>query len=229
MRSTVVSVSKIGTCAALVLALVLPSQAWADTQPEPSEVSAEETASQILDEHLDLTVEDALRMTEDQNIEDATIEMVSTPEGEFEVEITRAGAKAMHIVCTGANSGGKALGRTHYSKGGGGAIFKTKIKCTGYGAATVRLREQGLLSFAAAKNAKDTANKTFKPRATSDYWQTITVNGKPKTYYTPKPGKNGGLGKGFWISTSTWYFTASGVTSTVGTETNLEFLTIEKG
>lgn len=228
MKSTVLSLSKIGTCLALVSSMMLPSQAWADTQRNISSDTAEETASKILDSQLDLTVEEALQLADEQNVEDATVDALKVTENEFEVQITRAGARAMHVICTGANTGGKALATPHYSKGAGGAIFKTNIKCTGYGATTVNLRGQGLLSFAPAKNANDTANKTFKSRATSDYWQTITVNGPAKTFYTPRPGKHGGVGKGFWINTSTWYFNAAGVTSSVGSETKVNFLNIVK-
>jgi len=167
-------------------------------------------------------------MTREQGLEVATADATKASGNEFEIQLTRAGARAMHVTCTGANTGGKALATPHYSKGAGGAIFKTNIKCTGYGAATVRLRGQGLLSFASAKNSNDTANKTFRSRATSDYWQTITVNGPAKTFYTPQENEHGGVGKGFWINTSTWYFNAAGVTSTVGSETKINFLSIVK-
>ena len=228
MKSSALSLSKIGVCTAIVFAMMLPTQASADTQPNSPEEAAEKQASDILDSQLDLTVEEALQMEANQGLEDATVEESKVTENGFEVQITRAGSRAMHVTCTGANSGGKALATPHYSKGAGGAIFKTNIKCTGYGAATVRMRGQGLLSFAPAKNANDTANKTFKSRATSDYWQTLTVNGPKKTFYTPKTGSTGGVGKGFWINTSTWYFHAAGVTSTVGSETKVNFLNIVK-
>lgn len=168
-------------------------------------------------------------MTGKQGLEGATVDAAKATGSEFGIQLTRAGARAMHVTCTGASTGGKALATPHYSKGAGGAIFKTSSKCTGYGAATVRLRGQGLLSFASAKNSNDTANKTFKSRAMSDYWQTITVSGPAKIFYTPQTGKHGGVGKGFGINTSTWYFNAAGVTSTVGSETKVNFLNIVKG
>ena len=228
LKSKTLSLSAIGSCAAIVVAMLVPSQAWAESQPAGPGSTADEVAARILDQQADLTVEDALQMSGKPSVESATIDATKAIGHEFEIHLTRAGARAMHVTCTGANKGGKALATPHYSKGAGRAIFKTNIKCTGYGASTVRLRGQGLLSFAPAKSSNDTANKTFKARATSDYWQTITVNGPSKTFYTPRTGKHGGVGKGFWINTSTWYFNANGVTSTVGSETKVHFLNIVK-
>lgn len=134
MKSSALSLSKIGVCTAIVFAMMLPTQASADTQPNSPEEAAEKQASDILDSQLDLTVEEALQMEANQGLEDATVEESKVTENGFEVQITRAGSRAMHVTCTGANSGGKALATPHYSKGAGGAIFKTNIKCTGYGA-----------------------------------------------------------------------------------------------
>jgi hypothetical protein len=99
----------------------------------------------------------------------------------------------------------------HNSKGAGGAIFKTVISCKGSGAASVTVRERGLLSFATSPKS------TLSPRARSDYSQTIVVNGASKTYYTPSGG-NGGHGKGYWVATSTWQIIAPGQ-GTVGSQT----------
>ena len=113
----------------------------------------------------------------------------------------------------------------HYSSGAGGAIYKTVLKCTGTGLASVNVRTQGLLTFAPSSSSTNT-NVTFSTRARSDQTQAITVNGGEVTYYTPKTGSNGGSGTGFWRNTSTWYFVVNGNYSTVGSQTKTIWKTI---
>jgi hypothetical protein len=106
----------------------------------------------------------------------------------------------------------------HLSNGAGGAIFKTYVRCIGSGAATVTVRQRGLLSFAA------TPTSTLGPRATSDYSQNYVVNGAEVPFYTPKEG-NAGHGSGYWVSTSTWQITVPGMGS-VGSDTTTTQRTI---
>lgn len=129
----------------------------------------------------------------------------------------RSSASGYAVVCKGTTSS-NAVRDPHYSKGAGGAIFKTVLKCTGTGLASVKVRTQGLLTFAPSASSTNT-NVTFSRRASSDQTQTITVNGAEKTYYTPKTGLNGGRGTGYWRATSTWYFVVDGKYSTVGSHT----------
>lgn len=199
-------------------------EALAATSKSSYESTVEKHAASVFDNQVDLTVEDAFRLP--SNSQPSKLDSELSSSETFQVKISRAGAKTAKIVCAGANTNGKAIDSPHYSKGAGGAIFKTRIQCSGYGATTVRVRAQGLLSFAAAKNADDTGQKKFKKRADSDYWQTINVNGPAVTFYTPQPGKHGGVGKGFWMATSTWYYHVAGVTSTVGSETQVKFRNI---
>lgn len=124
------------------------------------------------------------------------------------------------ITCTGMN--GTAVNNPHYSKGAGGAIYKTTIQCQGYGRTSVPVRVQGLLSFDPASSWNEVAG-TFYTRAKSDQVQWVSVNGPAKTFYTPKVGSNGGTGMGYWRATSTWYFDVDGRNSTVGSQTKTVF------
>lgn len=92
MKSSALSLSKIGVCTAIVFAMMLPTQASANTQPNSPEEAAEKQASDILDSQLDLTVEEALQMEANQGLEDATVEESKVTENRFEVQITRAGS-----------------------------------------------------------------------------------------------------------------------------------------
>lgn len=113
--------------------------------------------------------------------------------------------------CTGANQD------PHYSTGAGGVIYKTDISCKGYGVTQVNVRYQGGLTFAPSIGCS-TSNLAWRTRAQSDYYQWIGVTtiGAVKTFYAPRPGSHGGEGLGWWGTSSTWYFTHSGVRSTIG-------------
>lgn len=148
----------------------------------------------------------------------------ASDETTFSIPLERAGASGYSVVCSGTTSD-NAVRDPHYSSGAGGAIYKTVIKCTGTGLASVNVRTQGLLTFAPSSSSTNT-NVTFSQRATSDQTQNITVNGTEKTFYTPKTGSNGGRGTGFWRATSTWYFTVNGNYSTVGSQTKTVWKTI---
>ncbi|MHB1289867.1 hypothetical protein [Georgenia sp.] len=123
------------------------------------------------------------------------------------------------VTCTGV------VEYPHYSSGSGGAISKIRITCKGSGLASVNVRVQGLMLFAASPSSTYT-NVTFVTRATSDQTQSVTVNGAEKTFYLPKVGSSGGRGTGFWRATGTWYFDAPAGPSTVGSQTVTIFRTI---
>lgn len=97
----------------------------------------------------------------------------------------------------------------HYSRGAGGAIYKTGLKCSSAGVSkSVKVRLRGLLALRPASSSTATPGKQQK-RATSDQTVTVTANtGKWTTYYTPRTGSNGGTGKGFWIATTTGQITS---------------------
>jgi hypothetical protein len=115
------------------------------------------------------------------------------------------------VACTGQ------IQDPHFSTGAGGAIAKLNVKCTGTGASAVTVRTRGLLTFAASSSPSQT-KVTFGTRATSDYSQSVTVNGKEVTFYLPQPGSNGGRGTGFWRATFTWQITSL-PGATVGSDT----------
>lgn len=127
------------------------------------------------------------------------------------------------MTCTGSCK--NAVNDTHLSKPAGGAVFKTVLKCTGYGLDSVNVRTRGALTFAPSKSATNT-KVSFRERGTSDLSQKITVNGKAVTYYTPGVGKNGGRGTGFWRATATWQFMVGDKYSTVGSQTRTLWKTV---
>lgn len=104
----------------------------------------------------------------------------------------------------------------------GGAIFKTVITCTGTGAATVDVRVKGGLFLDYAESPTSNNGVTWIKRAESSQIQTIAVNGKSKTFYTPLKGGNGGYGRGFWSATATWQIVSPGE-GNVGSSTNVVF------
>lgn len=200
-----------GVAAALVF--IPSSTAWAAT-PEGSS-TPEQESTQIL--------VDAGYATTPESFESGPATPASD-ESTFTVSLQRAGASGWSVVCAGTQSD-NAVTDPHYSGGAGGAIYKTIIKCTGTGLASVGVRVQGLMTFAPSSSATNT-NVTFSTRATSDATQNIAVNGSEITYYTPRVGLNGGRGTGFWRATSTWYFTVNGNYSTVGSQTKTVWKTI---
>lgn len=112
--------------------------------------------------------------------------------------------------CNGTNED------VHYSSGAGGAIFKTRVSCTGYGVASVHVNLNGLLQLApTAVPACNTGGLAWSTRARSGQGQWVTVNGSQATFYPPQSG-NGGRGSGWWSMSSTFWFTHAGVTSNVG-------------
>jgi hypothetical protein len=114
------------------------------------------------------------------------------------------------VSCSGTNE------HAHYSAGAGGAIFKTRVSCTGYGVGAVYVNLNGLLQLApTAVPACNTSGLSWGTRASSSQGQWVTVNGGQATYYTPVAG-NGGTGSGWWSMSSTFWFTHAGVTSNVG-------------
>jgi hypothetical protein len=104
-----------------------------------------------------------------------------------------------HISCSGE------VQDPHNSKGAGGAIFKTRIKCRGSGKGypkTDSLTAEGGLGFTKKLDG------TYEMRATSFHTQTAEVNGEQPTYYTPRVG-SGGRGTGYWLAASIWHFPGS--------------------
>jgi hypothetical protein len=91
-----------------------------------------------------------------------------------------------------------------YSKGAGGAIYKSRYKCESKGVSTtVKLRVRGLLSLYPASKNGGKAGKA-QSRARGDANITVKANtGFSNPYYTPKTGYNGGRGTGYWNATST--------------------------
>lgn len=104
----------------------------------------------------------------------------------------------------------------HMSTGAGGAIFKARVRCTGYGAYGVSVVHKGLLHFAPSDSPDDTSNLVYERRASSNKSRSVTINGGWTTYYVPATG-NGGTGIGYWERFSLIYFTYAGVRSTNGT------------
>lgn len=111
----------------------------------------------------------------------------------------------------------------HKSEGAGGAIYKTRVTCTGTGLTAVTVRVKGGISFASAPVDNGSAGP-WTVRATSDYNQVITVNGAAKTFYTPQTG-SGGYGTGYWTGTSTFQIIAPAA-GTIGTVQSLTWRTI---
>jgi hypothetical protein len=137
----------------------------------------------------------------------------STAEGDSgsdQVSTTASGT-GWSVSCSGTND------QAHYSYGAGGAIYKTRITCTGYGVSSVFVNYEGRLSFAPSIGCS-TSNLAWQLRASSSYGQWVTVNGATKTYYTPRPGSHGGEGLGWWKGNTTWWFTHDGVRSTTGSD-----------
>ncbi len=127
-------------------------------------------------------------------------------------------ATAINVKCTAT------VDQPHFSSGAGGAIYKTRISCTGYGLATVSVKVNGLLRYDYASSSTDTGNIVWQTRASSSQTQTVVVNGISKTFYTPVAG-NGGRGTGFWHATSTFQIT-SPLQSNVASKSYLVFKTI---
>ena len=123
------------------------------------------------------------------------------------------------ISCSGTNDD------AHYSSNAGGAVFKTRITCTGNVNPQVFVQYQGRLQLAWAV-CPGTSNLVWFERATSKYGQWVDVNGGAKTFYTPQPGSSGGRGAGWWAMSSTFCFVYSGVTSSVGSHHNYVCKTI---
>lgn len=120
----------------------------------------------------------------------------------------RASGAGWSVSCAGRNDD------AHFSSGPGGAIFKTKVTCTGHGVARVSIRYQGRLNFAPSAGCS-TSSLAWRLRAQADYTQSVEVNGSARTFYTPRTG-SGGRGTGWWGMSSTWYFVHDGVVSTTG-------------
>lgn len=118
-----------------------------------------------------------------------------------------------NVSCTGRPD------HAHYSKGAGGAIFKTYVHCNATGVgypAAVSVRVRGLLSLAYAERPTDVDRIVWHKMAESDKVQVVPVTGAEVPFYTPEEGKNAGFGGGFWLSTATWQIVAplvSNVTS----------------
>ncbi len=85
-----------------------------------------------------------------------------------------------------------------------GVIFKTTVTCVGSGPhpAAVTVRVRGLLNFMPAENERDT-DGTWRGVLRSDYTQSILVNGKKYTFYTPMSEYRGAVGRGFYRGTGT--------------------------
>lgn len=115
------------------------------------------------------------------------------------------------VTCTGINE------QAHYSYGAGGAIYKTRITCTGHNVSSVYVNYNSVLRFAPAIGCY-TGNLNWSTRATSRYNQWVTVNGATKTFYTPRPGSHGGEGVGWWNGSHSHWFTHAGVRSTTGSD-----------
>lgn len=107
-------------------------------------------------------------------------------------------ANSRYVKCTAR------VDNPHYSKGAGGAIYKSRYKCESKGVSTtVKLRVRGLLSLYPASKNGGKAGKA-QSRAKSDANITVKANtGFSNPYYTPKTGYNGGRGTGYWNATST--------------------------
>lgn len=146
------------------------------------------------------------------------VDINTAPKGAFKVTLTRSGASGYRVVCEGAGKKKQAVNDPHPSKGAKGAIYKTRVECHGHGLSSINLRVRGLLRFAASKDPDNTDVK-FHTRAKSLEHRHVTVNGASETFYTPREGKNGGHGTGFWRATSTWMFNVNGHPSTVGSQT----------
>ncbi len=116
------------------------------------------------------------------------------------------------VTCSGTND------NAHYSRNAGGAIFKTRITCTGYGVSQVFIHYQGGLKLDWAVNCS-TSNIAWVERAAAKYGQWVEVNGDVKTFYTPQSG-NGGRGTDWWGMSSTFYFIHDGLISSVGSHHN---------
>lgn len=104
---------------------------------------------------------------------------------------TSAPAQAVVVECHAT------VHEPHFSKGAGGAIFKTSVTCRGSGVPEVQVRVRGYLSFAPTPSGERTG------RASSDETQSVALNGPPVVFYTPKVGSNGGRGNGAWFATAT--------------------------
>lgn len=141
----------------------------------------------------------------------------SQPDGDNTITFAASGS-GWSVTC-GGHLGSNAVQDPHYSSNAGGAIYKTRLSCKGYGVASVLVRVQGALSFAPASSSSQTSNLNWRLRGFSDQYQRINVDGAHVvTYYTPEPGWNGGRGTGWWRASSTWYFTHNGVRSTTGSQ-----------
>lgn len=129
-------------------------------------------------------------------------------EPEFTVSASGAGWAA---TCYGRND------YAHYSKGAGGAIYKTDIWCEGYGVTQLNVWYSGHLRFSSAPGCF-TGPSTWTLRASSKpYTQWIGVNVGVRTYYTPvEKGTNGGTGWGWWDLDSSYWFYHDGLRSTTG-------------
>lgn len=87
----------------------------------------------------------------------------------------------------------------HWSNGAGGTIFKTYVRCTGWGLATVRVTVNGWLGFLPSSTGQLPSNPAFFQRGTSSQTQTLTVNARNELpFYTPGVGSHAGWGTGFW-------------------------------
>ncbi|MFH8411292.1 hypothetical protein ACH4FX_42000 [Streptomyces sp. NPDC018019] len=81
--------------------------------------------------------------------------------------------RKLHVRCEAR------LNQPHRSKGKYHILFKTRVKCKGYGANFVHVKVRGQL-------IRGHYTPEQKVVATSNQTQSIAVNGKQATYYTPK-------------------------------------------
>jgi hypothetical protein len=95
---------------------------------------------------------------------------------------------------------GGTIDDIHYSVGAGGAIFKTRVQCTGVGSIT-----RVLVLFKCTIRFRPNGSSTYFTRFSdqSGYSQWVNVNGSAVTYYCPRPALgNAGVGYGDWQGTA---------------------------
>lgn len=93
----------------------------------------------------------------------------------------------------------------HKSNGAAGVIYKSTVSCNGYGTypPVVTIQVNGGLFYDYAPYAGEDSDINFVKVKSSTEPRTVSVNGTPQTFYTPKIDEPGHRGMGHYQATST--------------------------